>query len=191
MRHALSSAIIVALLMALAPAAVRAQAQECEAFHQSTEQVLPGVTLTWDSSFLCENASGGEYTFTVNVSNDGASVEAVTIDSFALSHTTPRPRGAGPDASVTGVTGLPLTLEAGESGQFTVTGTYELVTTDEGSKANLHFIASGYGATSGEWFGLGVNAHFRGEGTVEGDSNNADKGPPSWAGGPPPWAGGN
>lgn len=200
MRYALSTAIIVAMMMALAPATALAEPQECEVFDQSTGEVLSGVTMTWDSSFLCEGApEEGEFTFVVSVTNDGTSAETVTLDAFDLRHTTPRPRGAGPEASVA-VDGLPLTLAPGESGQFLATGAYELVTTDEGAKANLHFQASGFGNDSGDRFNLGINAHIRAEGAVEeGASNGGNEtggppssagGPPPWAGGPPPWAGG-
>ena len=42
-----------------------------------------------------------------------------------------------------------------------MSGTYELVQMDEGKQANLHFRASGHGASSGEPFELGINAHVR------------------------------
>ncbi|CAN5572545.1 hypothetical protein BH24CHL1_BH24CHL1_03230 [soil metagenome] len=194
MRYALSTAIIVAMMMALTPATALAEPQECEVFDQSTDAVLAGVTMTWDSSFLCENAPAeGEFTFVVSVTNDGTSAEAVTLDAFNLRHTTPRPCGAGPDASAA-ADGLPFTLAPGETGEFVVTGAYELVTTDEGAKANLHFRASGFGNVSGDRFNLGINVHIRAEGAVEESSSNSANeagGPPPWAGGPPPWAGGH
>lgn len=194
MRYALSTAIIVAMMMALTPAIALAEPQERAVFDQSTDEVLSGVTVTWDSWFLCEDAPvEDDFTFVVSVTNDGTSAEAVTFDTFDLRHTTPRPRETGPDASVE-VEGLPLTLAPGETGQFITTGTYKLVTTDEGNKANLHFEVSGFGNETGERFNLGINAHFRAEGAVQesagNDENDAGSGPPPWAGGPPPWANG-
>lgn len=141
-------------------------------FDESDDEVLPGVTLIWGSSYVCLEADAeGTYRFTVDVRADANNVEAVTIDGFILSHTTPRPRrgllfGQGPAA--TGDTDdLPLTLEAGESAEFEVTGEFELVETDEGEKANLHFRASGFGNTTGDPFHLGINAHFRAPGATE------------------------
>ena len=102
-------------------------------------------------------------TITVTVANSAESAEAVSIDDLVLAHTTPRPRGQAPDASGE-ATGLPLALAPGQTASFTASGTYELVQTDEGKKANLHFRASGHGASSGEPFELGINAHFRAPG---------------------------
>lgn len=97
------------------------------------------------------------------VANSADSTEAVAIDDLVLTHTTPRPRGQAPAASGE-VTGLPLTLAPGQTASFSVSGTYKLVQTDEGKKANLHFRANGHGASSGEPFRLGINAHFRAPG---------------------------
>ena len=136
----------------------------CEPIEQSAEEVLPGVVLTWDSAFLCADAPDeGSYEFTVTVANSADSAEAISIDDLALTHATPRPRGQAPGASGD-ATGLPLTLAPGETASFTVSGTYELVQTDEGKKANLHFRASGHGSSSGEPFELGINAHVRAPG---------------------------
>ncbi len=136
----------------------------CEPIEQSTEEVLLGVVLTWDSAFLCADAPDeGSYEFTVTVANSAESAQAVSIDALALTHTTPRPRGQAPDASGE-ATGLPLTMAPGETAGFTVSGTYELVATDEGKKANLHFRASGHGVSSGEPFQVGINAHVRAPG---------------------------
>lgn len=140
--------------------------QVCTQVDSSTEEVIDGVFLTWDSSFLCANApDSGSYTFTVDVLNHADSAEAVTIDSLSLSHTTPRPGGQAPAAAAS-ASGLPLTLAPGESGSFDVSGTYELVETDEGKKANLHLTASGAGVDSGASFDLGINAHFRAPGVA-------------------------
>lgn len=185
---------LIVLLAALAAAAllsasVSAAEADCVVEDQSTDEVLPGVTLTWDSSFLCANAdTDGSYEIPVTVSNDGSSVEAVTIDSIALSHTTPRPRGIGPQATADAA-GLPVTIAPGGSETFDVTGSYELVTTDEGDKANLHLRALGTGVTSLDGFELGINVQLRGEGAEEDSGSDEDGGPPPWAGGPPPWAG--
>ncbi|MGH8875256.1 MAG: hypothetical protein ACRDVM_08410, partial [Acidimicrobiia bacterium] len=141
----------------MVPAAL---AQEtCTVFDSETEEVVPGITLNWDSSFLCENApENGTYTFTVTVTAVSGSAD---IGDLVLNHTTPQPGGSGPDATITSVDGLPGTTDV----TFTVTGTYELVETDEGRKANLHFHATG--TADGQPFNLGINAHLRGEGAVE------------------------
>ena len=55
--------------------------------------------------------------------------------------------------------GLPVTVAPGETESFTVSGTYELVQTDEGDKANLHLVATG---SAGGRFTLGINVHLRG-----------------------------
>jgi hypothetical protein len=172
-----------------------AQPASCALVDQSTEEVLPGVTLTWDSSFLCADApDSGTYEIEVTVSNAAGSAEAVEITDLRLSHTTPRPGGQGPDATAQ-AEGLPIEVAPGESESFRVFGSYELVSTDEGDKANLHLLASGSGVESGEGFELGINVHLRGPGAVEDGGietrSSAEPdggGPPAWAGGPPPWA---
>ncbi|MGH2498559.1 MAG: hypothetical protein ACRDF0_00470 [Candidatus Limnocylindria bacterium] len=199
--------LLVTGLMLWGLAGPAAAQETCVVVDTSTEEVIPGVTLTWDSSFLCANApDSGTYTFTVEVTNHEGSAEAVTIDDLELTHATPRPRGSGP-AATGEAAGLPLTLAPGETGSFTVSGTYTLVETDEGKKANLHFQAFGHGVDSGETFALGINAHIRAPGATEeggtGDlGGSAERngsagqptlaveptGPPSWASGPPPWA---
>lgn len=141
--------------------------QVCGVSDTETEEVIPGVTLTWTSSFRCDNvADEGTYDITVRVDNASGSAEAVTIDNLNLSHTTPRPRGQGPDATAS-ASGLPITVAPGGSETFEVSGTYELVETDEGNKANLHLRASGSGVDSGLDFQLGINVQLRGTGAVE------------------------
>lgn len=140
--------------------------QTCQVADSETAEVLPGVVLSWESSFLCADAADSDsYDFSVTVSNDASSVESVTIQTLELVNTTPKPRGQSPDATG-GAAGLPLTLAPGESGTFEVSGSYELVSTDEGDKVNLHFQAGGQGIESGEPFSLGINAHFRAPGVA-------------------------
>lgn len=140
--------------------------EQCQKVDDSTEEVLPGVTLTWGSSFLCAGAPDeGSYEFTVTVTNHAGSVETVTIDDLELVQTTPKPRGQGPDATGE-ASGLPTTLAPGATDSFTVSGTYQLVATDDGEKANLHFLADGTGDAGGEPFELGINAHFRAPGVA-------------------------
>lgn len=141
--------------------------QQCELVDTSTEEAIPGVTLTWTSSFRCANApDAGTYQIEVTVENSASSDEAVTINDLILRGATPRPRGRGPDATAT-ASGLPLTIDAGESGSFSVSGTYELVRTDEGKKANVHLSALGEGASSGLEFELGINVLLRAPGATE------------------------
>ncbi len=155
-----------AVLLLFAASPVFAQ-QMCSLTDQSTEEVIQGVVLRWDSSFHCRNAADtGEYQILVEVFNASDSVEAVRIDSLELSHTTPRPQGQAPAATAV-ATGLPITVEPGETEDFTVTGEYELVETDEGKKANLHLRAGGAGLSSGEPFELGINVHFRAPGVAD------------------------
>lgn len=133
-----------------------AQTQTCAVDDTSTQEVLPGVTLTWDSSFRCTNAPDqGTYEIEVTVANAAGSSEAVKIEDLRLKHTTPKPRGQAPDATAE-ASGLPMTVAPGDGGTFTVSGDYELVSTDEGDKANLHLKALGSGASSGDRFKLGI-----------------------------------
>lgn len=121
-----------------------------------TEVVADGVTLTWNGSFLCSESSGA-FSATVVVTSDPAGAD-VELTGVALRGTTPRPRGSEPevsyDASIDELT-------------VTVTGTSDLVRTDEGDKANLHFSISG--VAEGERFRLGFNVLLRGAGSVEND----------------------
>ena len=172
---------LLAVALALLPAPAGAQTATCEVLATSTEQVAPGVTLTYDSSFWCTDAPpSGDYGITVRVANEASSSQAATISDAALSHTSPRPGGSGPQASAS-ASGLPLPLAPGEQGSFQVGGSYELVATDEGDKANLHLRASGRSA-AGEAFALGINVHLRGTGATEGDDDGP---PPRPEGGPP------
>jgi hypothetical protein len=164
--HLIVLALFVGLLSIPSTPAF-AQTQTCSPVDQSTEEVLPGVTLTYDSSFLCTDAPDtGSYSVTVTVSNAASSSEAVRIESLELSHTTPRPRGRAPSASAD-ASGLPLTIAPGESASFTVSGSYQLVTTDEGKKANLHLRANGVGVSTNLPFQLGINVLLRGLGATE------------------------
>lgn len=158
--------LTVAMLLLGAAQMVLAQTT-CAVTDQSTETVLPGVTLTYDSSFHCRDAEdSGTYEVAVTVANAADSAEAVRIDDVVLSHTTPRPRGQGPDASAD-ASGVPVTLEPGAAADIVVSGDYELVDTDEGAKANLHLRALGEGVSSGEPFALGVNVHLRAPGVAD------------------------
>jgi hypothetical protein len=175
--------LAVAAMAASTMTALGQPTQTCQATGTSTEEAPPGVTLTWDSAFLCRAvASGGSYDIAVEVENGAASGEAVTITSVALSHTTPRPGGQGPDATAATTTGLPLTLGVGESGVVSVQGEYELVGIDEGAKANLHLVASGTGVESGTRFTLGINLQLRGKDSAP----ERDQAPPPAAGQVPP-----
>ncbi|MCL4858264.1 MAG: hypothetical protein KJZ93_02610 [Caldilineaceae bacterium] len=149
------------------PAPISTNCEEMTATEQTTEVVLPGVTLRWDSAFHCREAeTAGAYGFTVTVRNEGvgaaagADEDTVVITDLALTHTTPRPEGQSPSANVT-VAGLPLTLPAGEQGELLVSGNYELVQAGAMQLANLHFCTSG-ASESGDTFALGLNAHLRG-----------------------------
>ena len=156
----------LALLMlgvALGPQPAAGQ-ELCSVVDTSRKEVLPGVVLTWDSSFRCGDAPDeGTYRIRVRVSNDAGSSEAVKIRNLVLTHTSPRPRGQGPEATAE-AEGLPITVRPGQTKSFTVSGSYELVTTDEGDKANLHLRALGKGKESNDRFRLGINVHLRAPG---------------------------
>jgi hypothetical protein len=168
------------------------QAQTCPPVDQSAEEILPRVVLTWDSSFRCAGAPDqGAYEITVVLSSSAASAAAIRLERLELTHTTPRPRGEAPAATAQAA-GLPATLAPGASVSLTINGQYDLVSTDDGEKANLHLLAHGQGLAGGEPFSLGINVHLRGWGGLEqrGNVPNASRpaGPPEWAPGPPPWA---
>jgi hypothetical protein len=136
--------------------------QACVREAQSREEVLPGLILSWDSSFRCENApDAGSFEFTIIFSNDERSAQAAQIDTLMLTHTTPRPRFQAPKVTVEELENLPLLIQPGSKDSLIVRGKYELVSTDEGNKANLHFQAKGIGFTTKEPFRLGINAHLR------------------------------
>jgi hypothetical protein len=140
--------------------------QTCVAVDQSSEEVLPGVFLKWDSSFLCANAPDADtYKIEVRVRSELASGEGVTLEQLVLMHKTPRPRGRTPTGMKTGDT-LPVTVAPGGDESLVLTGTYMLVQTDEGKKANHHYQAAGVGDSSGLPFSLGINVHFRAPGVA-------------------------
>ncbi len=172
-------------LVGVSAASAFAQPQVCEPVDQSAEMILPDVTLTWDSSHRCGNAPETEtYEITVTITNDSGSIQAVQIDDLQLTHTTPRPQGQSPDATAES-SGLPLVIAPGQSGTFSVSGSYKLVKTDEGEKANLHLRAVGQGVDSAEPFGLGINVQLRRSGAVEDAGGTNGGGRPPWAGRPP------
>ncbi|MCK6585804.1 MAG: hypothetical protein L6Q49_22090 [Anaerolineales bacterium] len=171
---------IFALLVSVALALtgfrpVLAQAATCVVAETSTEEVIAGVTLTWDSAFHCPNSpETGDYSITVNVQSDGASTESVVLESIELL-ITPLPGGEAPEATAE-ASGLPLTVAPGASGSFGISGTAELTQTDEGMKANLHLRVSGVGGTTNTPLQLGVNIILN-EGEVD-DDDPEDPGEP-------------
>jgi hypothetical protein len=178
----------VLLISGMNPVAAQEAEHPCISVEQTTEEVVPGVFLTFDSELLCAGMEPtGVYAVTVHVTNEGTSVERpVTIDRLFLSHTTPRPRMTAPEATVV-VDGLPVELMPGSMKSFTVSGEYTLVQTGQGMKANLHLRAAGYATMDWEPFILGINVMLRSEEHDEMDDLE-DNGPPSWVPGPPPWA---
>jgi hypothetical protein len=151
-------------------------AQPCEAMtpgSENSEDVATGLRLTWRGAFRCNDAPDqGRYRFTLTLSNSGTSASPAMIEAVELTHTTPRPRGIGPQATVT-TTGVPVTIAPGASASIIVSGAYMLVGTDEGKLANLHFCVKGK-TMAGEPFHLGVNALLRGPGTAEQANNQAN-----------------
>jgi hypothetical protein len=156
--------LVLGAVVALRPAA---GPHGCAVADRSAEEVVPGVTLTWDSSFRCEGLQReGRYRVVVRVSNHAGSAGTVRLEAVRLSHATPRPRGRAPEATVE-ARGLPLTLGPGARVTLTVRGRVELVDTDEGPKANLHLRVHGEGPGS-EPVVLGVNVHLRAPGATGG-----------------------
>lgn len=159
--------ILVAVLVTAATAGALvlpapARTRTCAVDDTSRKEVLPGVTLRWDSSFRCTDVPRvGTYRIDVTVRGAAGSSETVVIRGLELVHTTPRPQGQAPEATAE-ASGLPMVVAPGHRESFTVSGEYELVTTDEGDKANLHLKAIGFGRRSGERFELGINVHLRG-----------------------------
>lgn len=176
---------------ALALTAVESEA--CSVLKTTSQEVLPGITLTYDSAIWCQGVSDeGSYRITATIGNSATSVEGVVIDALALRLTTPRPRGQTPSVELEADAGLPLRVEPGMVSNLTLAGTYALVATGDGKKANVHIHARGYGENSGVRFNLGINIHLRGEGTAERDTVEAGRpvvppGPPFEV--PPPWTG--
>lgn len=100
---------LIAAIGFLFSGAVNAE-QTCVAVDQSAKEVLPGVFLKWDSSFLCANAPDTDtYKIEVRVWCELASGESVTLEQVVLMHKTPRPRGRTPTGMKTGDT-LPVTV---------------------------------------------------------------------------------
>jgi hypothetical protein len=189
---------ILGMVGALTVSAVAAQTETptCSAQDTSTGEATEGVTLTYDSAFVCPDAAdAGTWSITVNVSNASDTTSGLTLNQLTLSHTSPRPGGVGPAAGAE-ASGLPLSLAAGESGTFDASGTYELVETDEGNKANLHLRVSG-ATDEDEPFLLGINVLVRAPGVDENGENGSGEngengkgdaeGRPEWVPGPPPW----
>jgi hypothetical protein len=158
---------LTALAVGWLNTSVLAQCENLDVTDTSTDEVLDGVELTWDSSYHCLNApTSGNYSITVEVSNDSDSVEAVRLTGIAVSHTTPRAGRLTPGGTAN-TADLPQDIAPGQSIMFEVTGTYSMVDTDEGQKANLHLRVAGFGLSSGDSFALGINVHIRGPGATE------------------------
>lgn len=154
--------------------------RDCEAMsvsEQSREHLSSDAVATWSSSFHCVEApAAGPYALTVTVAYTGSAGSALLIDEDGvhLTHTTPRPLGQAPTATMQ-VSGLPLVVPAGGVEQFMLQGMYELVTVGAGKKANLHFCVTGQLQGSDTPFELGVNAHLR---NMPGPQASDNVGPP-------------
>ncbi|MGH2451702.1 MAG: hypothetical protein ACRDGE_10625 [Candidatus Limnocylindria bacterium] len=163
----LSVFAIVLVLGAVVAASSLAQQASCTLTDQSTEEVAPGATLTWDSSFHCRNAdTSGTYEIEVNVSNSAGSVDTVTVQAPRFEKATPRVRGQDPAGNSATATPASITLAPGQSGSFEVSGTYQMVETDEGFKVNHHLRAPGE-TDDGERFKLGINVALRAPGVAD------------------------
>lgn len=156
-------------------------AQPCETMipgDETSEDVAPGAQLTWRGAYRCIDAPDqGRYRFTLVISNAGSSASPASVDGVELTHTTPRPHGEGPQATAS-TSGVPVVIAPGASANIIVAGTYSLVGTDEGKKANLHFCVRGE-TEAGDPFYLGVNALIRGAGAQ--DALSSPPNPPTIA----------
>ncbi|SDU76722.1 hypothetical protein SAMN04488563_5294 [Jiangella alkaliphila] len=138
--------------------------QQCISADRSTPTIGSDTTLTYDGALLCPDAgTTGEYALAVSITNDAASSATVTVDDIHLTHTTPRPRGRAPDATAD-LDEAPITIAPGDTVDLEITGTYHLVNTDEGEKANLHLHLTGTLTATDESFTLATNVHLRGTG---------------------------
>jgi hypothetical protein len=196
----LAALAVLGFGLAAAPAALAQNAsQPCvaAAVAQSTKQVAPGVTLTWDDSFVCaEPGARGSYTFTATITNSAASTAAASLNELVLSHTTPRrgpPPPLGPANPAFQTTGLPATLQPGQSAQISVTGDYQTVRDDDRdvNKLTLHFRLNG-AVADGAAFRLGLNVHLTPLGADDGPGEEDEGPPPAVCGrqgapGPPAW----
>lgn len=189
-RAGLILALACAVGFAVAPVAAQESSQPAcapVAEGQVAEEVVPGVTVTWDHSLRCNDPpDSGNYAFSVTVTNAGDSGEAVVLDRLALSHATPPWRGPnGQGASATfAAAGLPLTVNPGESRSFDVSGSYELSKSAAGGAAlaNLHFRASAHAVRTGTSFILPVDVHLA---PADEDDGEAPGGPRASVSGPP------
>ena len=195
MRAPIALLAALGLLVAMTAIPVTADAHdECDVEGESTGEVADGVTITYDSVFLCTDApASGTWFVDLSVSNDGASTTSVTITDVVLSHTSPSPDGEAPAATAEVEGDLP-TVEPGATASLRIAGDYELATTDDGDKATLHLRLSG---TTGadEFFALGASVQLLATGVepdvdveeeIDGE-NGAAVGRPEWVPGPPPW----
>ncbi|HSK92762.1 MAG TPA: hypothetical protein VLA76_01740 [Candidatus Angelobacter sp.] len=168
--------------------------QVCTPQGQSAGSVADGVTISYDSLFVCADAAAsGLWSITVEVENDEASTGSLTLDSAELTHTSPSPLGTSPSA--TAATGdLPVTIDPGESASIVVEGEYELVSTDDGdAKAILHLRLSGTAAddtvhlaANVQLLAPGVDPDLDDTDTIDEDNGDGE-GRPEWVPGPPPW----
>lgn len=158
-----------------APSATPLPGQSCEPMQpgdgEDAEDVAAGVRLGWSGAFRCNNAPAqGNYAFSLTISSAVTSTAAAIIEAVELTHTTPRPQGIAPQATVT-ATGVPVTVTPGASATVIVSGTYSLVSAGAAQLANLHFCVKGKSA-NGERFYLGVNALFRGANMLDPESQS-------------------
>jgi hypothetical protein len=81
----------VGVVSALLLMAVPFQAlSECSLTETSTEEVLPGIVVSWSSSYHCAEADTFDtFELTVTVTNDVTSTEAVALSEIQLIRTTP------------------------------------------------------------------------------------------------------
>jgi hypothetical protein len=141
--------------------------QTCIPLSIAAYQAAPTVKVQWENTFLCAGAPDSDtYRIVVRVWH-ASGTESAAFQQMVLTHKTPRARGRIPGGMKTGDT-LPVNVSPSVMEQtFTVTGTYVLAETDEGKKANHHYILSGVAGAAGAPFSVPVNIKFRATGVEE------------------------
>lgn len=176
----------------------QAEAVVCSSVEQSELMVSEGLTVTWDSAFECENVSdSGDYQISVGVSlaGDGETAdEYIIIESLVLSEgltVSVEVEEEEETPPTVNVNGLPLILQIGESGNFDVSGMYELIENEELSELNLLFLANGIVEMIEETteenqeifeeedssFELGISLMLKGEEPEDEDDEEVGEGP--------------
>lgn len=188
-------AILATLGLLAAASALPAAAATCTA---ASDAGAAEAGLSHDASFHCTEAElTGTWTITVEVVNDTDA--DVTISAVEVTGVTPATAAdAAAAAELTSDT-LPVTIAAGTTGSFDVTGSHTLAQLGAAALLDVHLKATGTSADSPVT--LAINVHLFGAGTTPAEagaqaqgsavaeiaSQGGEDGKPDWLPGPPPW----